>query len=1034
MKIKKVEIEAFRAYRSKLDGTFDFTNDKNMAANFVAIYAPNGFGKSSFYDAVEWAITNRVKRLESYQSEIRSTKKPDEGLKVLRNRYVDKNTTTSVKLYPNKGENLTRSIPKIRKNQNDMFLGDSENDYFRRAILSQDEIEGFLREEKPQDRYSKFMDSFGGDIETSRKELFALISENKSELNALKKQHKSLLEELKKPIDLSVFDQFNSIAIELNSSGEDIILPDENLSSQTLQKLDSNLVARLHELSTSSNTNTQTLHSLLEILNTTPEIELHISYENEQKAKLTRLIKGVNDADKYKALLDFYNKCVEDQKLSNERLYKLNEIAENIEPFLQVESRIKEVNNEKRKLTEEYSKLNSELKSLHKNLTELNSELETNDKRASFLRSTIEKSEATFCELNNNQKQCDILNQKINLKNNEILANSKLKDKLASEQNELAALNINSSFLLAGNIGVMTFEKEKIEHLAKCHAEHDLLEVHNESLHATQRALTEQMKSHERLISIGLDYLSSEPSHICPLCTLPHESPEKLISKVKGQNLLSNLSEENSEKIAKNSIKLNELKTTIQKVTLEAIESQSMQLSAVRNNLTEVEGRLAKLELDRNDLELECKSLEQRNTQLKDSVWGLTQHELITRTTAELDQLAIKKISQSKHQVDLNQQIQIISDSLKVNNVKYSKLESEIETKCHADFYVSVMAYINENSISSQELDEHLKIQKVALEEALNGYKATSESLVNQCKVLQQEMTTDATWVDFNHLRKEKETIEKANTNSQAKVKAFYRDVSKIINISSEDSLEQVKVKINTKISDCQRLSGEFEKITNSFNLLLKLITSFKPYIEHLSTQRLLHDIEQKLEKRLRVNYLLDTEMNTITEKLEFLINDFFFEDLINSIYKKIDPHPTFKKVEFKVTFGADKPCLNILVSDSEGKMISPILYFSAAQTNILSLSVFLANALHAKDDKDIPIDAILIDDPIQSMDSINILSMIDLLRSICLQFDKQLIISTHDENFFGLLQRKIPADIFGSKFLQLEKFGVVKPVEPICN
>ena len=203
--------------------------------------------------------------------------------------------------------------------------------------------------------------------------------------------------------------------------------------------------------------------------------------------------------------------------------------------------------------------------------------------------------------------------------------------------------------------------------------------------------------------------------------------------------------------------------------------------------------------------------------------------------------------------------------------------------------------------------------------------------------------------------------------------------------------------------------------------------------LKHM-TQRLLHDIEQKLEKRLRVNYLLDTEMNTITEKLEFLINDFFFEDLINSIYKKIDPHPTFKKVEFKVTFGADKPCLNILVSDSEGKMISPILYFSAAQTNILSLSVFLANALHAKDDKDIPIDAILIDDPIQSMDSINILSMIDLLRSICLQFDKQLIISTHDENFFGLLQRKIPADIFGSKFLQLEKFGVVKPVEPICN
>ncbi|HHA1263282.1 TPA: hypothetical protein ACOELY_003440, partial [Enterobacter kobei] len=64
----------------------------------------------------------------------------------------------------------------------------------------------------------------------------------------------------------------------------------------------------------------------------------------------------------------------------------------------------------------------------------------------------------------------------------------------------------------------------------------------------------------------------------------------------------------------------------------------------------------------------------------------------------------------------------------------------------------------------------------------------------------------------------------------------------------------------------------------------------------------------------------------------------------------------------------------------------------------------------------------------------INILSTIDLLRSICVQFDKQIIISTHDENFFALLQRKIPAQIFGSKFLQLEKFGVVVPVQPFVN
>ena len=62
MKIKEVEIEGFRAYKLKKDGTFDFTIDGEQPSNFVAIYAPNGFGKSSFYDAVEWALTNNLER------------------------------------------------------------------------------------------------------------------------------------------------------------------------------------------------------------------------------------------------------------------------------------------------------------------------------------------------------------------------------------------------------------------------------------------------------------------------------------------------------------------------------------------------------------------------------------------------------------------------------------------------------------------------------------------------------------------------------------------------------------------------------------------------------------------------------------------------------------------------------------------------------------------------------------------------------------------------------------------------------------
>ena len=102
MKIKKVEIEGFRAYKYKEDGIFDFTAADGSPSDFVAIYAPNGFGKSSFYDAVEWAVTNHLERLggdynkDNYINAARITKLDGIGQKILRNKDVSSDVVTSV--------------------------------------------------------------------------------------------------------------------------------------------------------------------------------------------------------------------------------------------------------------------------------------------------------------------------------------------------------------------------------------------------------------------------------------------------------------------------------------------------------------------------------------------------------------------------------------------------------------------------------------------------------------------------------------------------------------------------------------------------------------------------------------------------------------------------------------------------------------------------------------------------------------------------------------------------------------------------
>lgn len=50
---------------------------------------------------------------------------------------------------------------------------------------------------------------------------------------------------------------------------------------------------------------------------------------------------------------------------------------------------------------------------------------------------------------------------------------------------------------------------------------------------------------------------------------------------------------------------------------------------------------------------------------------------------------------------------------------------------------------------------------------------------------------------------------------------------------------------------------------------------------------------------------------------------------------------------------------------------------------------------------------------------------MIDLLRNVAYSLDKQIILTTHDRNFFELLKKKVPAELFGSRFLELKQRGV---------
>lgn len=125
---------------------------------------------------------------------------------------------------------------------------------------------------------------------------------------------------------------------------------------------------------------------------------------------------------------------------------------------------------------------------------------------------------------------------------------------------------------------------------------------------------------------------------------------------------------------------------------------------------------------------------------------------------------------------------------------------------------------------------------------------------------------------------------------------------------------------------------------------------------------------------------------------------------LVSDIYTRLDPHPSFKVLDLEhemyMARGTTRP---IARDPQEKEPVNPLVVFSTSQANIAALSYFLALGWAAGG---AALPFVLLDDPLQSLDDVNVLGFGDLCRFIRLR--RQLVISTHEERFASLLMRKL--------------------------
>ena len=124
---------------------------------------------------------------------------------------------------------------------------------------------------------------------------------------------------------------------------------------------------------------------------------------------------------------------------------------------------------------------------------------------------------------------------------------------------------------------------------------------------------------------------------------------------------------------------------------------------------------------------------------------------------------------------------------------------------------------------------------------------------------------------------------------------------------------------------------------------------------------------------------------------------------LAQNVYSRLDPHPTFRNIAIVSEVYRASGTATAQVSDSAAEVFAdPMIVFSSAQANIAAIAYLVALNWMVAD----KVPTLLLDDPLQAMDEINVLGFADLARH--LRHRRQLLFSTHEKRFGLLLERKL--------------------------
>lgn len=1062
MKIKNVSIQAFKSYLLSGDGFFDFEIEKGLdkkeIADFISLYAPNGFGKTSFYDAVDYAVTNNVSRyVRGSRAKNNAYQNLETGSRyVLRNKDADDyesefdtslptrlSVVTTKKTYDNevkkpKGNQKADYLSNRQKPTNDPT---PKTNFMQRVLLSQEAIDAFLRESNPQERFEEFINNSDGKLSSyfSQREII------RKQCNYIDKAISKIKDKISiKTKEVDELDGFNSPFTEVNEIIEDL----NSLDLYQIKKFSNPFSQNDYEALTNDILVLQ--EKLKEHINSSINYKLKLSDEflsnrdviSEYLEELNILTNRFNNA---KIL---FNK-VEEKEVLNQRIrenHGLISVANNdldikrkalgqIQPYLKVKREIIDVKSFIDKLNKSLEVKKKESSSVNKTLSECNFSYSKLNEQLSDLITSKNESEKYFADI-------ELLEQNISIDRSEtrevierINTNKLVLKELELNINDVEGFDINKSIYI------------KFEWAEKCKAVSVMLnhlyqryKKLNEDIKLKENELTNFKKEIEKteiqssliakLVNQASEIINKSKQTDCPVCNHQYSSFEHLQNSLLSNDELNQHQKSLRVFYDKSFFEVTQLREQLLNCENQYRNQKDQLLNEIKEKASNFTGLV---ESDNALLTNKESSIKSRNEQLS----GLklkTEFSSKQEFNKTLD-FKIKNCNQLISEIDeqkkeLLEKLHLLNIELSDLNKKlsneYQKLNVIEEDKTQFEDLSNIFEEFGVNTdLNAGEL-------KILIQKEINIKEELLESIIDLNKTLKANF--DLLDLDYpDTLSSVESSIKLYREKLESKRHDFskYLVVFKTFSIDPPKDLHSLEKATHDLMHKKEALKNEgslYNSHLSNCRILFSMAEQALKFSKVESLKADLYNLEKDLGKHKNLSAPLEKDLESINKYIQKKANEFFNTKLINQLYQSIEPHPDFREIHFECKLiDKSRGELNIFAFDPEkNKKSAPNLTFSSAQINVLSLSIFLARALTTKDDNGENVDCIFIDDPIQSMDSINVLSLIDLLRNLVVNFGKQIIISTHDENFYELLKRKIPTGLFKSKYLRLESFGKV--------